>query len=107
MRFGMTAVVVFLLSGCTALIAGGGYQQASDSREAAVIASDSAITTRIRGQYGGDSLLKVSEIGVRTYKGIVTLTGSAGDYLARERAGKLARETNGVIAVNNQMLVDR
>jgi osmotically-inducible protein OsmY len=46
-------------------------------------------------------------INVRTYKGIVTLTGSVGNYVARNQAGSIAKASTGVEIVNNQIVVDK
>ena len=98
------------LSGCTALAVGGagvvGYQLGKDERPAEVVASDSAITTKIKGKYVADDLVSVFNIGVRTYKGTVTLSGTVGSIAARNRAESLARGTNGVQAVNNQIIIE-
>ena len=111
MRFGITMLAVLLLSGCTALVVGGastgGYQAGKDERNSAVLASDSAITTEIKGKYGSDSAVSMFNINVRTYKGIVTLTGTVGDYVARNQAGSLAKATTGVEVVNNQIVVEK
>ena len=111
MRFGIIVLAVFLLSGCTALVVGGastgGYQAGKDERSSAVVASDSTITTKIKGKFGADATLSMFNINVRTYKGIVTLTGSVGNYVARNQAGSIAKATTGVEVVNNQIVVDK
>ncbi len=111
MRSGIILLAVFLLSGCTALVVGGasagGYQVGKDERSSAVIASDSAITTEIRGKLGADSAVSMFNINVRTYQGIVTLTGSVGNYVARNQAGSIAKASTGVEIVNNQIVVDK
>ena len=71
-----------------------------------VVASDSTITTKIKGKYAADSVVSVFNIGVRTYEGTVTLTGTVGSYIARDQAALLAKETSGVVAVNNQIIVE-
>jgi len=110
MRVVATTLILFLLSGCTALLVGGaavgGYQLGKDEREPSVVASDSAITTKIKGKYVADSVVSVFNIGVRTYEATVTLTGSVGSFVAREQAQRLAKETHGVTAVNNQVVVE-
>ena len=105
MRFGFTLLALFLLSGCTALAMGGGTTGKND-REASVTASDSAITTMITGQLLADTTVNVFKIGVRTYKGAVTLTGTVGNRIARDQAGFIAKGTKGVAAVNNLIVVD-
>jgi hyperosmotically inducible protein len=110
MRFGLILLTVLLLSGCTALVVGGAavgaYQLGKDEREPAVVASDSAITTMIKGQYIADSVVSVFGIGVRTYEGTVTLTGTVGSFVARDQAGYIAKSTKGVVIVNNQIVVE-
>ena len=110
MRWMIVMLSVFALSGCTALAVGGaaaaGYQLGKDERPPSVVASDSAITTKIKGKYVADSIVSVFNISVRTWEGTVTLSGTVGSYLAREQAEALAKETSGVTAVNNQIIVE-
>lgn len=110
MRWIVVMVSVVALSGCTALAVGGaaaaGYQLGKDERPPSVVASDSAITTKIKGKYVADSIVSVFNISVRTWEGTVTLSGTVGSYLAREQAEALAKETSGVTAVNNQIVVE-
>ena len=109
MRLGIALLTLVLLSGCTALVIGGaavgGYQLGKDERPASVVASDSAITTKIKGKYVADSVVSVFGIGVRTYEGTVTLTGSVSSFVARDQAGSIAKSTSGVTTVNNQIVV--
>ncbi len=110
MRIALTIVMVFLLSGCTALLVGGaavgGYQLGKDEREPSVVASDSAITTKIKGKYVADSTVSAFNVGVRTYEGTVTLSGTVSSYVARDQAFRLAKETKGVTLVNLQIVVE-
>ncbi len=110
MRIGLILLLSLSLAGCTALMVGGaaavGYQVGKDERTASVVASDSAITTKIKGKYVGDSVVSVFNIGVRTYEGTVTLSGTVGSIAARDRAVSLARATDGVRAVNNQIIIE-
>ena len=105
MRIFIVVACFLMLSGCTALMVGGaavgGYQLGKDERSAGVVASDSAITTKIKGKYAADSVVSVFGIGVRTYEGTVTLTGTVGSYIARDQAETIAKGTKGVKAVNN------
>jgi osmotically-inducible protein OsmY len=84
----------------------GGYQVAKDERPASVVASDSAITTKIKGKYVADSVVSVFNIGVRTWEGTVTLSGTVGSYIARDKAEEIAKGTKGVEAVNNLIIVE-
>ena len=107
MRVTGLLVSLFLLAGCTAYMVGGtGHQHGRDDRTASVVASDSAITTKISSKYAADSVVSVFDIYVRTYKGTVTLSGTVGSYVARDRASALAKQTDGVVAVNNQITIE-
>jgi hyperosmotically inducible protein len=110
MRTLIFLISLFTLSGCTALVVGGagvvGYQLGKDDRPASVVTSDSAITTQIKGKYAADDVVSVFNISVRTYEGTVTLSGTVGSILARDRAESLAKGTNGVVVVNNQIIIE-
>jgi osmotically-inducible protein OsmY len=102
-------LTLLMLSGCTALMVGGGtdgYQHRKDDRPASVVTSDGSITTRIKGKFAADSMVSVFDVGVRSFRGTVTLTGSVGSYVARDRAHALAKGTDGVVAVNNQIVIE-
>jgi hypothetical protein len=102
--------ILLALSGCTAVAIGGagvvGYQLGKDDRPPSVVASDSAITSKIKGKFVADDVVSVFNIGVQTYEATVTLTGAVGSYNARQRAESLARETGGVKVVNNQITIE-
>lgn len=110
MRLVATLLILVLMSACTALVVGGaavgGYQPGKDEREPAVVASDSAITAMIKGQFVADTTVGVFNISVRTYEGSVTLTGAVGNYVTRDQAGRIAKGTKGVKSVNNQIVVE-
>ena len=111
MRYLALLVMIFALSGCTALVEGGAataaYQIGKDEREPEVIASDSAITTKIKSKYAVDSVVSVFGIGVRTYEGEVTLSGTVSSYVARDTAVTLAKDTGGVKSVASQIVVKK
>ena len=110
MRIGMTLLSFILLSGCTALVMGssesGSYQTSKDEREPAVSRSDSAISASIKGLFGEDPVVNKFNIGVRTYNGTVTITGTVDNSAARDQAGKIAKNADGVVIVNNQIVVE-
>ena len=110
MRITVLLLTLFLVSGCTALMVGGagvaGYHLGKDERPAGVVASDAAITTEIKAKHAADSIVSVFDVSVKTYEATVTLTGTVGSIAARDQAALLARETGGVKAVNNQIIVE-
>ena len=88
---------------CTATMVGGSgdYRAERDQRDAASVAADTAISSAIKGKFAADPVVSVFEIGVRSWNGTVTLTGTVGSIRARETAEDIARATSGVTAVNN------
>jgi hyperosmotically inducible protein len=104
-------VMIFALSGCTALVVGGAataaYQIGKDEREPSVITVDAGITSKIKGKYAVDPVVSVFGIGVRTYEGKVTLSGTVSSYVARDVAVTLAKNTGGVKSVENQITVKK
>lgn len=108
MRILIILISILTLGGCTAMMVGGnsgGYQPPRDERDAGIVASDSAITTKIKSKYAADSVVSVFEIGVRTWKGTVTLSGTVSSYIERSHAESLAKSTGGVRAVNNHIVI--
>jgi osmotically-inducible protein OsmY len=109
MRISFILWMVLVLAGCSALAvsgSSGGYQQGSSDRSASVVSADNAITAAIQADFAADSLVGGFNLGVRTYKGTVTLGGSVDSLAAREQAVRLARNSSGVVAVNNQISIE-
>lgn len=59
-------------------------------------ADDATITSAIQAKLASDGDLKPFDIAVSTKEGVVTLKGRVKFDLARERAERYARETDGV-----------
>jgi len=66
---------------------------------------DSVITTKVKAAILGEPGLKVSEINVETFKGVVQLSGFVSSRADINNAVKLARSVNGVKSVKNDMHV--
>jgi len=67
--------------------------------------SDSAITTKIKGQLLANTDLRQADISVSTNNGVVTLSGTVPSTELRQLAVDLARHTGGVVRVDDQMRV--
>ena len=110
MRILTALAATLVLGGCTAMMVGGaavgGYQLGKDERPAGVVAADSAITSKIKGKYVADSVVGVFDVGVQTWEGTVTLSGTVGSYIARDQEESIAKSTGGVKAVNNHIVVE-
>lgn len=64
---------------------------------------DSYITTKVKAAILNEPDLKVSEINVETFKGIVQLSGFVSSKEAADRAVEVARNVKGVKSVQNDM----
>jgi hypothetical protein len=66
---------------------------------------DAAITTAVNAKIAQDSNLSVMRINVDTVNGRVLLRGTAPNATASERAQQLASTVDGVVSVDNQLVV--
>jgi hyperosmotically inducible protein len=66
---------------------------------------DAAITTAVNAKIAGDSRLSVMRINVDTVNGRVLLRGTAPDASAAEQAQQLAASVEGVVSVDNQLVI--
>ena len=83
-------------------------QAVGDATNSAVNKSrDAAITVEVKSRIAGDSKLSALAINVDTDGGRVVLRGSAPDITSRARATEMARGVDGVVAVQNELNVQR
>ncbi len=66
---------------------------------------DAAITSEVNAKLIADSQLSALHIDVDTVNGRVTLNGTAPNAAAKEHATALATRIDGVVAVDNQLVV--
>lgn len=66
---------------------------------------DSVITTKVKAAILGEPGLKVSEINVETYKGVVQLSGFVSSRADIKDAVRVASAVGGVKSVTNDMQV--
>jgi osmotically-inducible protein OsmY len=66
---------------------------------------DMTLSTKVRTSILGDSRVKVTQINVETFKGVVQLSGFVNSAGASARAVELARTVKGVKSVNNSLIV--
>ena len=67
--------------------------------------SDAGITTAVKGKLVSDDLVKAREINVDTKDRVVTLTGQVQSQAEESRALQIARNTDGVRDVIDQISV--
>jgi hyperosmotically inducible protein len=68
--------------------------------------ADVAATTKVKAAFGLSKRVSAFDIGVSTTDGVVTLTGLVPSEDVKSLAGEIARDTQGVRQVNNEIQVD-
>jgi osmotically-inducible protein OsmY len=81
--------------------------QQATGQDAKRVVTDSVITTRVKAKYAVDETVKATKIKVDTKRGIVTLSGNAMSKAEADRAVAMARETDGVNSVVNNIRIAR
>ena len=66
---------------------------------------DSVITAKVKSAIFNDSTLKVNEINVETFKGVVQLSGFVRSQADIDQAIKVARGVAGVKSIKNDMRI--
>jgi hyperosmotically inducible protein len=66
---------------------------------------DSAISTKVKAAIFNEPTLKVAEINVETFKGVVQLSGFVSSQTAVNKAVEVARGVSGVKSVKNDMRI--
>jgi hyperosmotically inducible periplasmic protein len=69
------------------------------------IASSVALTAKIKSKMALDDTIKASQIDVDSAEGVVRLNGTVDSEAQRDRAVQLARETEGVISVVDELKI--
>jgi hyperosmotically inducible protein len=66
---------------------------------------DTVITAKVKSAFLGEKGLKVAEINVETFKGVVQLSGFIESRADADRAIGLARAVSGVVSVKDDMRI--
>jgi len=95
-RFLLMLLAMALIGGC----AGSRTQESTGE-----YVDDSTITAKVKAAILGDPDLKVLQINVETFKGVVQLSGFVNSPQVVSRAGEVASRVSGVKSVKNNLLV--
>ena len=102
------AVALTLISGCVPVLiagaAGGAAMVATDRRSAGAQVDDESIELKIITQAGSEFGERI-HLNVTSYNGIVLLTGEVPDQATLASVGNLAKNTEKVRGVHNEMVV--
>jgi len=66
---------------------------------------DASVTTRVKSAFAADQAVAATSISVETLNGTVQLSGFAKSQAEKNRAVEIARKTDGVKAVRNDIVV--
>jgi osmotically-inducible protein OsmY len=66
---------------------------------------DSLITSKVKAQLANNDFLKSFQISVKTYKGVVQLSGFVDSQTAVDKADEIAQSVGGVKSVKNNLIV--
>jgi len=73
---------------------------------AACSETDAGVTTKVKAKLAADDTVKAYQIDVDTREKVVTLKGTVSNPAAQTQAVRLARETEGVTSVVDQIVVN-
>jgi hyperosmotically inducible protein len=94
----------------TFLLAGAGTGLAvvaADSDDAVVTAKDAVLTTKVKTKLLAKHLSTLADVKVETDRdGVVWLSGTAPTRAARDMAEQIAKDTDGVRSVHNNIVVE-
>lgn len=97
-----------ILSACVALSTVCAMSAIADtaSAEAGTYVKDSAITTKVKAKLAEKHMSTLTKVSVDTDKnGVVWLSGTAPTKDAKDLAGMITKDTDGVTAVHNNIVV--
>jgi osmotically-inducible protein OsmY len=89
----LALTLVVALAGCATLT----------GRTAGRNIDDAAITAAVKTKLASDKAATLTAVDVDTVNGTVYLNGTVPDAAARQRAAALARQVDGVVAVENNL----
>ncbi len=96
MRFILALALIGSFSGCAG---GRTYESTGEYLD------NTALTSKVKASILGDPRLKLMQIDVESFKGVVQLSGFVDSAAAAERAVEVVRKIRGVKSVNNSLIV--
>ena len=76
---------------------------AEPKRTATQTVSDAGITAKVKTAFAADDLVRAHKINVDTVQGVVTLNGTVNSAAEKQRAMDIARRTDGVVSVRDNL----
>ena len=101
----ITRFAIAAMLAATTLVTATGCAVERKQETAGAYVDDSAVTTKVKAKFAEDPTVSAMAIKVDTMKGVVQLSGFAKSNDERLTAERLARNTNGVNDVRNDIIV--
>lgn len=98
---GMVKLLIFL----TFIAASQGCSTTGSHESTGQYVDDSVVTTKVKSAIVNDLALKGFQINVKTYQGVVQLSGFVDSAQNANKAAELARGVTGVTDVKNDLIV--
>src|ERR1700733_9147913 len=96
-----------ILSACMGMGACCAMSASSETAEVGTYVKDSAITTKVKAKLAAKHMSTLTKISVDTDKdGVVWLSGTAPTKDAKDLAEMITKNTDGVTAVHNKIVVE-
>ncbi len=95
-RFFVSLFLVAWIAGCAATT----YKESTGE-----YIDDSAITVKVKAAIFNDPMLKVFQVNVETFKGVVQLSGFVDSAQVSAKAEEVAKSVAGVKSVKNSLIV--
>lgn len=99
-NFAQRLTIVLVLVAFVAACAGTGKQESTGE-----YIDDSVLTSKVKAEIFNDPMLKVLQISVESFKGVVQLSGFVDSAKASARAAEIAKSVKGVLSVKNSLVV--
>ena len=87
------------------LVAAGGCASTAQKEGTGEYVDDSVITSKVKAAVFNEPSLKVAEINVETFKGVVQLSGFVKTQAEVSKASDVARKVGGVKSVKNDIRI--
>ena len=100
-----TRALAFAVIASATIVTATGCAVIRGQETAGAYIDDTSITTSVKAKFVEDKIVDASSIKVETLNGTVQLSGFAKTSTEKAQAVKLARNTKGVRAVKNDLLV--
>lgn len=100
---GNVTLIAVLAAGIASTVLPGCAGNGTTERSTSEYVDDATISTKVKAAFVGDKTVKLSNIEVETYRGIVQLAGFADSEAEAARAVELAKQVKGVTEVKNDI----